>query len=719
MSYSTTTTQDALHSLFKPKTVAVVGASEKPGPGRQVIENLRQIGYEGEIVPIHPKYENVLGIPCYSSLGKAAEDGKRIDVAALVLGRDKIVPVLEEAAKAGVKAAWAFAAGFAEADTLGEQYQQDLVRICRENNMAFLGPNCVGYLHPNGRSATFSAPAPKEVKAGNIGMVAQSGYLGLAVANNSRGLGFSLLATTGNEAVIDAGDVMEYMLHDEKTEVVLAFIEQFRRPEKLFKVARLAREKKKPIVLIKVGKSDMAQRATVAHTGALAGSDDVQDAIFEKLGIIRVDDFDEMFETAELLSKTRNRLPKSNRVFGITLSGGVISLMGDLSVDLDIEFPGWSEKGKSTLADALPDFGSVANPLDAWGSGRIEETYETCLRAVAEEDAGDFVLIAQDVPAGMAPRQVEQYETVARAAVKLAGEFDKPFVMVNNQSGGFDPTIASIMEEGSVPLLQGTREALKAVHSTIKYAQFLRSEAPTFEVTPNEEARALLPKGKRVLDEYTSKKIISSYGVPVTEEFLCSSADEVAEKAAYVGYPVVLKLISPDIQHKTEAGVVRLDVKDEEQARRTYDEVVENARNYNPDAKVDGVLCYHMVEEPVVEALVGIISDPNFGPAVVFGVGGVMVEVIRDRALLVPPFSREEAKKKIDETKGSKLLYGFRGKEKGDIEALLDVLVRVGELTADLSHRIEALDINPLFILPEGKGVVAVDALLALSEERQ
>ncbi len=705
-----------LETLFTPQTIAVVGASEKTGPGRQVIENLRQIGFEGRIVPVHPNYKEVLGLDCFSSLASAAEAGHRIDTAALVLGRDKIVPIIKEAAEAGVKAAWAFAAGFGESDKTGGEYQRRLEAVCRENGIAFLGPNCVGYLNPNGRSAAFSAPAPREICAGNIGMVAQSGYLGLAVANSGRGLGFSLLATTGNEVVVDAADVMRYMIEDEGTDVIIAFIEQFRKPEKLFAVAEMAREKEKPIVLIKVGRSAMAQRATVAHTGALAGSDDVQDVLFEKLGIIRVDDFDEMFETAELLAKTKKHRPNGKGVFGITLSGGVISLMGDLSVDLGIDFPQWSEAGKKKLEEVLPDFGSVANPLDAWGSGRIEESYETCLRAVAEEPEADIVLVAQDVPGGMADRQVEQYKTVADAVVKVAGEIDKPFLMVSNQSSGFDPTIADVLAKGGIPLLQGTRESLKAVDASVRYAEFLRSEHPRFEVPRNDEARALLPEGKTVLDEYASKRLIASYGIPVTEEFLCGSVDELVEKAEEVGYPVVMKLISPDIQHKTEAGLVKLGVESEAEVRESYDILMKNAKNYAPEAKIEGILCYHMVEEPVAEALVGVLSDPHFGPAVVFGLGGVMVEVIRDRALLIPPFSREEARKKINETKGSALLYGFRGKARADVEALLDVMVRAGEMTADLSDRIEALDINPLLILPEGKGVIAVDALLALKD---
>jgi acetyltransferase len=228
----------------------------------------------------------------------------------------------------------------------------------------------------------------------------------------------------------------------------------------------------------------------------------------------------------------------------------------------------------------------------------------------------------------------------------------------------------------------------------------------------------MLPAGAKVLNEFESKQLVSAYGVPTTKEYLCASKEEALAKAEEFGYPVVLKLISDDIQHKTEAGVVKLKLKDAEAVSKAYDEVLRNAKAYKPDASVEGVLCYHMVEEPVAEAIVGVLSDPYFGPAVVFGLGGIMVEVIKDRALMIPPISREEALEAINSTKGSRLLYGFRGKPKADVDALVDVIVKTGEMTADLADRIDALDINPLLILPEGKGVVAVDALVALKEGR-
>ena len=711
-----------LKPLLAPDSIAVVGASEKIGPGRQVLENLAQLGYQGEIYPVNPRYEEILGMPCYPSLTEVYHAGHQVEMVAILLNRSMVIPVLKEAASIGVRAGWAFASGFGEAGPEGRALQQELADICKQNNILFCGPNCVGYLHPKARVGTYSAPAPVSIKQGNIGMIAQSGYLTISVANSSRGLGFSMLCSSGNEAVVDSTDFIAYMLEDPGTEVIIAFIEQFRKPERLPELADRACKVGKPIILIKVGRSEIAQRATVAHTGALAGSDDVQDALFKKLGIVRVDDFDEMFETAELFSKLLQRLPEGDGIFSVSLSGGVIGLIADLGEKLKLRYPAWSEKGKRILREVLPPYVGIDNPIDAWGFGRIEETYETCLMAAAREEKADLVFISQDVPGGMAPRQVDQYATVARAAVKAFQESGKPVVMISNPSGGFHPDIRLILDQGKVPLLQGTREGLKAIKFLISYATFKRRKELDKGDQEKPEAiplkvEAYIHSGRPVLTEYISKKVLTAYGIHCTREVLCKSAEETIHAAKDIGYPVALKVISPQIQHKTEAGIVHLNLGDEDAVKGAYEELLENARAYDSSALIDGVLCQQMIGGAVAEAIVGILMDPCFGPAVVFGLGGIMVEILQDRALGIPPLSRGEALEMIEKTRASKLLYGFRGSPRADLEALTDTLTSVGRLAVDWADRIEALDINPLMILPEGRGVIAVDALLVLKKD--
>ena len=492
-----------LKPLLAPDSIAVVGASEKPGPGRQVLENLAQLSYQGQIYPVNPGYEEILGIPCFPSLTEVHRAEHRVEMVAILLNRSMVNPVLKEAAEIGVRAAWAFANGFGEAGPEGKALQQELVDICTQSNILFCGPNCVGYLNPQAGVGTYSAPAPESIRPGNIGLIAQSGYLTLSVANSTRGLGFSLLCSSGNEAVVDSTDFISYMLEDPGTDIILAFIEQFRKPERLPELAERAREKGKPIILIKAGRSELAQRATIAHTGAIAGSDDVQDALFKKLGIIRVDDLDEMFETAELFSKLLPKLPAGDGIFSLSLSGGVIGLLADLGEELNLHYPAWSEEGKKTLLQVLPPYAAIDNPIDVWGYGRIEETYETCLMAAAQEEKADLVLISQDVPGGMAPKQVDQYASVAKAAVKVFQESAKPVIMISNPSVGFHPDISSILDQGKVPLLQGTREGLKAIKSLIFYAAFKKEK----ELDKEDQ-------------EMTEAKIASVYGQQRWQEML-------------------------------------------------------------------------------------------------------------------------------------------------------------------------------------------------------
>jgi acyl-CoA synthetase (NDP forming) len=711
-----------LKPLLSPNSIAVVGASEKTGPGRQVLENLAQLGYQGQVYPVNPGYEKILGLPCFSSLTEVHRAGHSVEMVAILLNRDMVNPVLKEAAGIGVRAAWAFANGFGEAGPEGMALQKELADICTQSNILFCGPNCVGYLNPRAGVGTYSAPAPESVKPGNIGLIAQSGYLTLSVANSTRGLDFSLLCSSGNEAVVDSTDYISHMLDDPGTDIILAFIEQFRKPERLPELAEKAGKMGKPIILIKAGRSELAQKATIAHTGAIAGSDDVQDALFKKLGIIRVDDFDEMFETAELFFKLLPDLPAGDGIFSLSLSGGVIGLLADLGEELNLRYPDWSEKGKKALLEVLPPYSALSNPIDVWGYGRIEDTYETCLMAAAREEKADLVLISQDIPGGMAPKQVDQYESVARAAVKVFQESSKPVVMISNPSVGFHPDINSILDAGKVPLLQGTREGLKAIKSLFAYAKFQRKLRRDKE--EEETLTASVPdvdvymrSEQPVLSEYTSKKVLAAYGVPCAREVLCKSAEDAVSASKDMGYPVALKVMSPQIQHKTEAGIIHLDLFDENTVEQVFEELIEKVRAFDPSAVIEGVLCQKKIEGAVAEAIIGILMDRDFGPAVVFGLGGVMVEILEDRALGIPPLSRSEAREMIERTKASQLLQGFRSSPRADLEELTETIIRVGQLALDWSDRIEALDINPLLIMPEGQGVVAVDALMVLKKD--
>ncbi|MBM3301873.1 MAG: CoA-binding protein, partial [Deltaproteobacteria bacterium] len=397
-----------LSKLLNPQSIAIVGASEKFGAGSLVIENLQTLGYQGKIIPVSPKYESVRGYPCYPSLRDVPKEVE-IDCAAIVLGSKQVVPILEQAGRRGVGAAWAFASGFAEADKEGEKLQEELRKVCEEHHILFCGPNCVGYANLHGQVGTYSAPISPTLRKGGVSAIGQSGSVILALANSNRGIGFHMLISSGNETVLDTSDYLEYLLEDSQTEVIILFLEAVRRPEAFMRACERAAELKKPIIAVKVGRSEMARKVALTHTAALTGADRVQEAWFRKLGVIRVEDLDQLLETAEAFSRCRHRLPRGNGVGAITVSGGEIGLIGDLSERLSLTFPALSSSAQAELRKRLPPFTPIANPLDAWGSGDLTETYPACLEVLVKEERIDLIAVSQDSPPGMAEKQISQY----------------------------------------------------------------------------------------------------------------------------------------------------------------------------------------------------------------------------------------------------------------------------------------------------------------------
>ncbi|MFO8033655.1 MAG: acetate--CoA ligase family protein [Candidatus Bipolaricaulota bacterium] len=704
-----------LTPLLAPRGVAVVGASERSSAGRQVLHNLLQSGFSGQVIPVNPRYEKVMGHRCWPSLTDAAADGAVIDLVAVAVGRDSVMPVMEEAASVGAGAAWVFASGFAEAGEEGKRLQEELTGLCLRERIALCGPNCVGLLRA-GALAAYSAPFPSDLAPGNVGAVAQSGSVCLALANSGRGLGYSLLVSSGNEAVLDSTDYIAHMLEDSGVDVVLAFIEQFRRPDRLFRVAQRAAELDKPLVVLKVGRSDVAQRAALTHTGALAGSDAVHDAVFRKYGITRVEDVDELLETGVALSKLRGRWPRGPRAGVITLSGGEIGLIGDLASGTSLAFPPWSEATAERIGAHLPEYAGVGNPLDAWGSGRIDETYPGCMAAAAEDEAVDLVVVTLDMPPGLPDAQVAQFEVVARAAVDVSQHSERPVFVLSNVSGGFEPRLRDMLERGGIIVLQGTRAGLRAVHHAVAQRDRLRAQEARRPARPGRRGRELLQEASGALDEHTSRRFLEAYGVPGPPQRVCEDVDSAVRAAEELGYPVALKALSPDLSHKTEAGGVVLSIGSAQELRAAYKRMMASLKRWAPHAELEGVLMQKMVTGAVAETVVGVSRDPDFGPVVVFGTGGTLVELVGDRALALPPLSEQEAQEMVEGTLAGRLLGGFRGATRGDVRAVVDVLCSVGEMAAQWHDRIQGVDINPLLVLPEGQGVMAVDALVQLRD---
>jgi acyl-CoA synthetase (NDP forming) len=701
-----------LSPLLNPRAIAVVGASERPGSaGRLILQNLQHLGFEGPVYAVHPRHEQVLGFPCYPDLQSLPGP---VDSVAVLLGAEKVLMILEEAAEIGALAVWVLASGFAEAGPEGEKREAELSRIAEETGLMVCGPNCIGVANLVDGAATYSVALSPKTHAGGVSAVVQSGAICLGLANSAR-FGFRYLISSGNEAVLDSADYIGYLAGDPHTTVIVAFLEGIRSPERFAAAAEAAAEAGKPILAVKVGRSEMARRAVQAHTGSLAGADRVVDVAFRRLGVMRLDTLDELLEAAELFVTCP--LPEGDGVGLLSLSGGQIGLIADLAQDLGLTFSTFSADAQKALEEILPPFSPIANPLDAWGSGDLEATYPACVDVVSREEGVHLVAVSRGTPEGVAEREVEQSLAVAEAAVRATEETGKPVLLFSNLCAGFQPHVKRVLDEGGVPYLQGTRETLRALQAFVRYGAFRRARGKGVEAgCPSPPGlprwRERLGKVERLLSEVEARQLLVDYGIPAPEERVARSADEAVEAAEAIGYPVVLKILSAEIQHKTEIGGVRVGLAGEAAVRSAFHEVMGAAEEHQPDADIEGVLIQELVGDDAAEVIVGMVRDADFGPVVVFGSGGVLVELFEDSSLRLPPLSRQEARKMIDETQAAQLLKGFRGKPPADVEALVDALVRVSQLAVDLGDRIAALDVNPMLVLPEGQGVRAVDALV-------
>ena len=710
---------DAVHRdltcLLSPRSIAIVGASERFGAGSNAIENLRRLGFAGRVYPINPNYAELQGHRCYPSLD-AISASEVIDCVAVLLGSQMIMPVLEQAAGRGVRAAWAFASGFAEVGDDGCQMQTRLKQLCEQKGILFCGPNCVGFVNLHDRVCACSAPLSPHLRPGGIAAIAQSGAVILAIANANRGIGFSHLISSGNEAVLDAVDYIEYLLDDPRTHVIMAFLESIRRPLEFKQACRRAAELNKPIVLVKVGRSELARRVAVTHTGSMTGADSIQDAFFRKAGVVRVDSIDELIETAEALAHLKDNLPAGNRVGLITVSGGELGLIADRIEGLPLRFGSLSENSRLRLRSILPAYSPVGNPLDAWGSGDLKNAYPDCIETLALDDGLDMILVSQDVPTGMASRQIDQFSDVARAAVRARRLSSKPVVLFSNVSGGVEPTIQSILDEGGVPCLQGTGEALQAAAALVRRKEFQeRVRKPEGACAPPAGVESLqmrLRSCNGVLPHPLAVEVLKAFGIAVAGEHLVHHRPEAHTAMQSLGGAVALKVASRFIPHKTETGLLQLGIASPKELDAAWERLHANLAAHHPGVEIDGILVQSMAPADSVEALVGVLRDEAFGPAVVMGLGGIFVELLKDTALELAPLEADEAARMISGLKGAALLRGFRGRSPADEDALVDLVVKIGRLAYVLQNEISALDLNPVMVLPAGQGVRIVDIVI-------
>lgn len=709
-----------LDAMFKPRSIALVGASgEATKLSGRPLRFLLQYGYQGKIYPVNPRYEEVAGLKCYPSLAAVPDE---IDLAVIALPAAAVPAALKECAAKGVKAATVFSAGFAEVGEEGRKLQEEIRDIALAGGIALDGPNCAGLLSVREKVfATFNTAmergAPLE---GPVAFVSQSGALGtyMFAAAQDAGVGFTYWVSTGNEAVLGFADYVSYFVEEESTKVIMAYMEDARDGEALKACALKALEAGKPLIVLKVGTSEAGARAATSHTGALAGSDKVYGAVFHQYGIIRANDVEELFDLATIC--TAPCWPRGRRVALMTISGGAGILMCDRCEETGLEVAKLSPETVEDLRQVLPPFASAVNPVDVTAElvarpGLLKRSMEIVLADPAVDSLVIFLGLQLATGAGLAQDIAE----VAEASEKT--------VVVNWMAP--PPEALAILREKKIPVFPDPARGVRALAGLVKYLErrqrYLARRAAGKEGHRGAEAsgerrakaREIVARarqaGRKALTEAEAKTILELYGIPTPRRRLVESAAAAAAAAEELGFPVVMKIASPDITHKTEAGGVRLGIKSAAEAAAAFEEILARARAYNPQAALAGVLVEEMVTGGL-EVMVGAKQDARFGPVVTFGLGGVFVEVLRDYALRVAPLEEEEVLAMLREIRGYPLLAGYRGGEARDVAALARVIMAVSELATELREDLVELDINPLLVMPEGGGVKAVDALMVV-----
>jgi len=704
-----------LAPLMSPKSIAVVGASQRMNRGTRVIANLQRFGYPGRVFPINAKYTEILGLPCYPSLGATPEPAETVVVA---IPAADVPGVLIDAAARGVRGAVVLSSGFAEAGAVGRHRQAALERLAAEHGLLICGPNCYGVFNIRLGSATFSAEFGEPPRPGPIALVSQSGGFSHAIAEHlmqQRGVGLSYIVSCGNQAGVAVEDYVEFLLRDDDTAVVGLFVEGFRRPEKLRDVAALAKERRKPMVALKVGRSETARQAMLAHTGSLAGTPEIVEALLEQCGIVQVTTLNEMMDTLVLLAAAPPEAPRGWRVVVVSGLGGECGRVADAADRAEVELAPLSAPTVERLAAFMPDFATPRNPLDGTGAMYEDPTlFPGMIDALLADESVDALAVnlraTVPKPGGWAPNR--QFARIMHDA--LAGRSDKLVLAFSSFAGGdLDQDVVRPLAGVGVPFLEGTETAMLALRHLREHRRFLerdgdaRAPAAPRRAGVGDDAHGVLPNAEAM-------RVLRDFGIPLVETLSAGDADEAVRVAARVGYPVVLKVDSPDIARKSDVGGVRVGCADATAVRRAFTEMLAEVRVRAPEARVDGVLVQPMIAGGT-EMIVGVKSDPLLGPAVVCGFGGILVEVLRDVSVRLPPLDASESRRMIDELRGTALLRGVRGRARADVAALADALVGVAALAEALRGRLRRLDLSPLLVLDEGRGAVAVDWLIELS----
>jgi acetyl coenzyme A synthetase (ADP forming)-like protein len=696
-----------LDCLFSPRSIAVVGTSRSKGSiGREILHNLVEYGFQGPVYPINPNADFIHSMKAYPNVSSIPEP---IDLVVIVVPKKFVLDTVKECGEKGVRGLVIISAGFKEIGETGQKLETELVKLVKKYGMRMVGPNCMGIINTDRKIKMDATFAPSHPIRGRVGFLSQSGALGNIILDYARDLniGFSKFVSLGNKADISANDILEDLEFDENTDIILMYLESFGNPRKFTKIARRI-SKNKPIIAVKAGRTLAGARAASSHTGALAGMDVAVDALFEQCGVHRATSIDELFDYA--LAFANQPLPKGNRVAILSNAGGPAIIATDACVSLGLEIATFDPKTSKILRSNLPEEASIKNPVDILGDGGPDR-YKMALENIITDPNVDAVLTI------FVPPLVTNPLDIAKAITEVSSKHPKP---VLGCFMGREDILASVeeLEEHNVPAYLFPESAAKALAGMYNYHLWHKKEygkIKGFKVESDKVTKIIahVRSHKRTqLTGYEVEHVLTAYGFPYPKTGLAKNVKDALKIANKIGYPVVLKIASTKILHKSDVGGVLIDIRNDTELKLGYNKIMESLHKHKRASDIDGIQVQELIRGGK-ETVLGVTADPQFGPLIMFGLGGIYVEVLKDVSFRIHPLTDIDAKEMIRSIKGYKLLTGIRGEEPVDTDLLEEYLLRLSQLITDFPD-IEQMDINPLLVFGKGKKCCVVDAKIIL-----
>ncbi len=696
--------------IMNPRSIAVVGATNRPGSvGLAVFRNILVAGFEGVLYPVNPKAKSVQSVKAYPKLKDIPDE---VDLALVIVPSEIVCSILEEAGQKQVKGAIVVSAGFKEVGARGVELENHLKEVITKYGIRLVGPNCLGVINNNENIHMNASFATKMPKAGNIAFISQSGALCTAVLDYAEGrdIGFSKFVSFGNKADVNEVDLLHYLKDDPDTDVILMYLEDITNGREFLETARkITWDARKPMLAIKSGRSTEGARAAASHTGSLAGSDHAYDALFYQSGILRVEGVDALFNRAVAFAK--QPIPKGNRIAIVTNAGGPGIMATDAAVRHNLKIATLSEETKRKLKQVLPPTASIQNPVDVIGDA-THDRYEAAIHHVLMDEHVDGGIVI------LTPQAMTDVLETAEIVPHVVKDIDKPvlcsFMGIVDVSKGIQ-----YLEKHGIPNYAFPEAAVRSMASMAFYGRLLsldkrevRRVAADRDTATAVIKKKLAGKVRYYMSEKEANEILQCYGFPVLKSVLLKDLSQVDEAAEECIFPVAMKVSSPDIVHKFDAGGVRLKIKTKEGVRKTFEDIIKNTKKFKPSAKIDGVIIERMAKRGV-EVILGAVRDPRFGPICMFGLGGTLVEAMKDVTFRLAPMWEISAEIMIQSIKAYSILTGVRGEPPCDIDAIKDCILRLSQMVAE-HPEIAELDINPLIVYPEGQGCVVADSRILL-----